>query len=152
MNFFLDTNAVIKIYHEETGTKVLSAFLKRYAPNLILTISDLTPIEFRSSFLRLARTGEADLIMVHEIFRHFDADITRFNIIKIEKDVKTFAIHLLESFAYRRSLRTLDALQLSAALFSHQILCIDRFVSSDKKLLSVAEEFFTIFNPEDEEV
>lgn len=92
MNFFLDTNAVIKIYHEETGTKVLSAFLKRYAPNLILTISDLTPIEFRSSFLRLARTGEADLIMVHEIFRHFDADITRFNIIKIEKDVKTFAI------------------------------------------------------------
>ena len=51
-------------------------------------------------------------------------------------------------FGFKKSLRTLDAIQLSAAIVSHQIFPINYFVGSDKKLLKVAKEYFLIFNPQ----
>lgn len=58
MNLFLDTNALVKLYHEEAGTEALSEFLHRHADNLIITISDISRIELHSAFLRRVRTEE----------------------------------------------------------------------------------------------
>lgn len=33
MNLFPDTNALVKLYHEEAGTEALSEFLHRHADN-----------------------------------------------------------------------------------------------------------------------
>jgi hypothetical protein len=49
----------------------------------------------------------------------------------------------------RRSLRTLDALQLSVALALHRRVTLEAFVCADQGLCSVAqEEGLRIINPE----
>ncbi len=42
MNLYLDTSAVIKLYHRETGSERLLAFLRRNADDMILSIADIT--------------------------------------------------------------------------------------------------------------
>jgi hypothetical protein len=71
-----------------------------------------------------------------------------FNVIEVNHEIKKFAITLLNSVAYKRSLRTLDAIQLSSAIVSHQIVPVDCFVTADKKLLKIAKDYFSSFNPE----
>jgi len=44
MNLYLDSNALIKLYHEEVGTGKLVKLLDDNADNLILTIADITRI------------------------------------------------------------------------------------------------------------
>ena len=149
MNLFLDTNAVVKIYHEESGTGKLTEFLESRSDELMITISDLTKIEFHAALLRYVRTGEIELQIVKDVFRAFDDDLRLFHIIESNSHIKQFAIELLDSTAHEKSLRTLDAIQLSAAIFAHQIVTIDYFVCSDRKLINVANDYFTIFNPND---
>lgn len=148
MNLFLDTNAVVKLYHDVLGTENLLKFLNSYSDNLIITISDLTIIEFHSTFLKRVRTTEIALPLVNKISKDFDADITMFNVIEVNLAVMDLAIKLLDFIASKKGLRTLDAIQLSVAIFSHQFFPINYFVGSDKKLLNVTKEYFAIFNPE----
>jgi hypothetical protein len=59
------------------------------------------------------------------------------------------AERLIQQHGVRRSLRTLDALQLSVALALHQRMTLDAFVCADQGLCSVArEEGLRIINPE----
>ena len=148
MNLFLDTNALIKLYHEETGSKALNELIEANADNLMITVSDLSKIEFCSALLRLVRTKELDLSAVNQIFDSFESDARAFNVINAENTVKSFAIQLLKFYAYEKSLRTLDALQLSTAVICHSIIPIDFFVSSDQRLLNVAVDFFSTLNVE----
>ena len=148
MNLFLDTNAIVKLYHMELGTENLLKFLYTYINYLIITISDITKIEFHSTFLKRVRNKEIDIDRVKKIFDSFELDINMFNVIEVDYIIKSYAIKLLDFTADKKALRTLDAIQLSTALISHQIFKIDCFVCSDKKLLNVAEKYFTVFNPE----
>lgn len=148
MNVYLDTSAVIKLYHRELGSDELLAFLRRYADSLIITMADLTRIEFHSAFLRRVRTGEFELDPVQRVFKAFERDLRMFNLITVDDTIKRLAVLLLDHIAYQRSLRTLDAFQLATAFFSHRFIPIDRFVSSDQKFLNVAQEYFSVFNPE----
>lgn len=84
----------------------------------------------------------------YQVFDSFDNDAKMFNIIEVDHEIKKFAITLLNSVAYKSSLRTLDAIQLSSAIISHQIVPIDYFVTADKKFLRIAKDYFPAFNPE----
>jgi predicted nucleic acid-binding protein len=148
MNIFLDTNAVVKLYHQEAGTDNLTNFLTIHQGDLIITISDLTKIELHSTFLKRARMKQIDLKTVYQFFGSFDNDARMFNVVEVNHEIKKFAISLLNSVAYKRSLRTLDAIQLSTAVVSHQTIPVDYFVTADKKLLRVANDYFPAFNPE----
>jgi predicted nucleic acid-binding protein len=148
MNLFTDTSALVKLYHEEPGTENLSEFIHAHADDLVITISDLTEIEFHSAFLKRVRTNEIERSSARSIFRCFEADKNMFNIIETDNIIKEFSIRLLDLVGGEKSLRTLDAIQLSAAIASHRIIPTDYFVSSDKKLLKVAESYFTVFDPE----
>jgi len=148
MNVFLDTNAVVKLYHQEAGTDNLTNFLTLHQSDLIITISDLTKIELRSTFLKRVRMKQIDLKTVYQVFDSFDNDAKMFNVIEVNHDIKKFAITLLNSVAYKKSLRTLDAIQLSTAIVSHQLVSIDYFVTADKKFLRVAKDYFPAVNPE----
>ncbi len=150
MNVYLDTSAVIKLYHKEMGSDELLAFLRHNTGNLILTVADITRTEFHSAFLRRVRTKEIPIDPVHIVFDAFDRDLRMFNQIPIDEAVKKMAVTLLDRIAPQRGLRTLDAFQLAAALFCHQVLSVDRFVTSDLRFLKVAKDYFTVFNPEDE--
>ena len=112
------------------------------------SISDLTKIEFHSVFLKKVRVSEIDFLSAKKVFTAFDSDIRYFNVIEVDTIVKNFALNLLDLLASIKSLRTLDAIQLSSAIIFHQFVPINYFVCSDKKLLNVAKEYFSVFNPE----
>jgi predicted nucleic acid-binding protein len=73
MNIFLDTNAVVKLYHQENGTDNLTDFLTLHQSDLIITISDLTKIELHSTFLKRVRMKQIDLKAVYQALSHLTA-------------------------------------------------------------------------------
>ncbi len=149
MNCYLDTSALIKLYHQEDGSDKLTAFLKQYAGNLTISVSDISPIEFHSAFLRRVRMNEISLQDVQPIFEALRIDLINYNIAEVDSSVKQIALELLDRCAAQQSLRTLDALQLAAAILSHRFLPIDFFIAADSKLLNVAQSYFPVFNPQD---
>lgn len=78
----------------------------------------------------------------------FDKDFQKFNIIIVDNFIKTLSLQMLDILGTKYSLRTLDSLQLSSAVYANNYSKIDYFVSSDKKLLNIAKEFFQVINPE----
>lgn len=56
MNLFLDTSALIKLYHNEIGTSELLNFIKMNSKELIITITDISKIEFYNSRRRCRGT------------------------------------------------------------------------------------------------
>jgi uncharacterized protein len=148
MNLFLDTSAVIKIYHHEKGTEEFSKYIEDISEELFITISDLTKIELHSALLKKHRTKEITRKNLSEVFQLLDKDFQKFNIIAVDTFVKNIAISLLDNLGLKYSLKTLDSLQLASAIFSNNYSKIDYFISSDNKLLNVAKEFFRIINPE----
>ncbi len=148
MNVYLDTSAVIRLYHREAGSDELVTFLRRHATDLIITVADITRTEFHSAFLRRVRTGEIALEPVYRVFEVFDHDCNMFHMISVDDTVKRMAVMLLDHIAPRQGLRTLDAFQLAAALFCHQFLQVDTFVTSDHRFLHVAQNYFPVLDPE----
>jgi predicted nucleic acid-binding protein len=148
MNLFLDTSAVVKIYHQEKGTEKFTQYLTEISEELFLTTSDITKIEIHSTFLKKYREKQIDDKSLAEIFRLIDKDFQKLNIITVDRFIKNIALSALDSLGLKYSLRSLDSLQLASAIFSNNYSQIDYFVSSDKKFLNIAKEFFKILNPE----
>ncbi|MCD6184728.1 MAG: type II toxin-antitoxin system VapC family toxin [Deltaproteobacteria bacterium] len=148
MHLFLDSNALVKLYHTETGTENLVNLLKENAYDLILTIADISKIEFRSAFLKRVRTKEIELEIVKEAFFCFENDLFMCNVVEVDKAAKSLAINLLDSIAHEKGLKTLDSLQLSTAIITNQIFQFEYFVTSDKILSNIAKDYFPIFDPE----
>lgn len=46
------------------------------------------------------------------------------------------------------ALTTLDSIQLAAAVTAHNLFPVDVFVTSDTKLINIAEKYFKTYNPE----
>lgn len=84
-----------------------------------------------------------------EVFQLFDKDFQKYNIIFVDRIIKNIALFMLDGMGIKYGIRTLDSLQLAAAVFSNNYSKIDYFVSSDKKLLNIAKEFFQTINPEE---
>jgi hypothetical protein len=78
-------------------------------------------------------------------------DIARreFRVIRMTDVHYREAERLIQQHGVSRSLRTLDALQLSVALALHRRVALNAFVCADQGLCSVAqEEGIRIINPE----
>ena len=148
MNLYLDSNALIKLYHAEAGTNEIVKLLDENADNLVLTIADITRIEFYSAFFKRVRKKEIKLETVKEVLSAFENDLYMFNFIEVDNIVKTMAVDLLNTTANKLGLTTLDSIQLAAAITAHRIFPIDRFVTSDRILLNIAKKYFRTFNPE----
>ncbi len=97
MNLFLDTSALIKIYHKEKGTEEFAEYLSNATEVLVLTTSDITKIELHSALLRRLRRGEIEHSHLSETFQLFDKDFTRFNIITTDRFVKNLALYIIDS-------------------------------------------------------
>src|SRR3989304_1571252 len=139
MNLFLDTSAVVKIYHQEKGTEKFSQYLEGISEELFLTTSDITKIELHSALLKKYREKEISKKNLSEVFQLFDKDFQKFNIIVVDRIIKNIALFVLDSMGIKYGIRTLDSLQLASAVFFNNYSKIDFFVSSDKKLLNIAK-------------
>ncbi|NCS87679.1 MAG: hypothetical protein AUK34_03405 [Ignavibacteria bacterium CG2_30_36_16] len=149
MNLFLDTSAVVKIYHQEKGTEKFTRYLTGISEELFLTTSDLTKIEIHSALLKKYRENQIDDKNLAEVFLLVDKDFQKLSIITVDRFIKNIALSMIDSLGLKHSLKTLDSLQLASAIFSNNYSRIDYFVSSDKKFLNIAKEFFQILNPEE---
>ena len=70
--FFLDTSALIKLYHQEAGTERVEEIFRQAEDSLI--ISELAIVELYTSFARKVRTGEVTLQAQEEALRNFEDD------------------------------------------------------------------------------
>lgn len=58
MNLFLDTSAIVKIYHQEKGTDKFTKYLTEISEELFLTTSDISKIELHSALLKNIGKGK----------------------------------------------------------------------------------------------
>jgi predicted nucleic acid-binding protein len=148
-DYFLDSSAVGKNYHAEVGTAEVERLLKE--PGARHFISRLTVIEVPSIFAGKVRTGvitEADFQLLR---RRFLTDVMRrqFDVIRLTGFHYQEAERLINKHATRRSLRTLDALQLAVALDQRKRGMLDHFVCADRSFCAVARlEGLSVINPE----
>jgi predicted nucleic acid-binding protein len=136
--YFLDSSALAKAYHVETGTEKMVALLAE--PNSEIFISSLSVVEIQSVFSQKVREGKIAPLDYAILKQRFGADIqSRKLIVKnLLRPHQKAAEKLLETHANIRRLRTLDALQLGAMMELRKKIGIDHFVCADKHLVEVA--------------
>jgi predicted nucleic acid-binding protein len=146
---FLDTSALVKHYHPETGTPKVD--LLWATPGARLFISRLGAVEAVSVFAKKVRSGiitAADFALLR---RRFFADLRRRRPILVRLLVRHYqeADRLLGQHGLSHSLHTLDAIQLAVALDLRQRGMLTEMVTADRTLLAVAPlEGLVVSNPE----
>jgi uncharacterized protein len=123
MNVFLDTSALVKLYHDEEGTTELMAILTRGIDEIWL--SELAMLEFRSALWKKVRTGELPKSDAVRVVECFENDQNKFRWVRLDPSVILQASALLMKYG-GKGLRTLDSIQLATALHlqSPNLLCL----------------------------
>lgn len=109
---FLDTSALVKLYHWETGSDIIE---KAICDATELYLSEIAKLEFRSAIYKKVRTKDLNLSDAESVIACFEADYTQFNWINVDKSVIQSASELLTKYG-EIGLRTLDSIQLASAL------------------------------------
>lgn len=148
--YFFDSSALIKRYHAEVGTAKTDELLAHQDNKII--ISSLAVSEITSALNRKKNEGKINPELLQDILNEFYREVLdRFTVISLDDSLIPHSIELI----LNRNLRTLDSLQLSAALSVFQLLSEMKFVfvCADQKLLDAAkQEGLETLNPElDEE-
>jgi uncharacterized protein len=146
--FFLDSSALIKLYHQEVGTECVEEVFG--VPDATLIISELATVELRSALVRHVRTGEIAPEAADEALRSFENDCAqRFVLQPLAGGVMEGAKDLLNKHGRQSALRSLDALQLASALVV-QRRSQTVFVCADGCLCRIAtSEGLMVLNPEE---
>lgn len=147
-NYFLDTSALAKHYHVEKGTPEVERILSE--PGSVHYISRLAAIEIQSVFALKVRTQEITAQDLRQVQSHIAADFAarRFPVVKMLQSHFHEAERLIRKHAPTKAFRTLDSLQLAAALGLNSQGKLDYFVCADGKLCKVAEdEGLSVINP-----
>lgn len=138
-NYFLDTSALAKLYHKETGSEYVDRIVQE--PGSRSTISRLSIVEMESVLATKVRTGEIDEQQVEIARRCLRADLSQRRLL-IGPPIQAGHYHtariLLAKYGVTEGLRTLDALQLAIALDLKQTGQITVLVSADQRLCRVA--------------
>jgi len=148
---FWDTSALVKHYHPELGTAKVDALLQ--APGFEQVLSRLGVTEGFSVFAGKVRAGLITQAEFDKLCRRFLAD-TRGKVFSVARLLVAHhkeAEKLLRSHGPKpgQGIRTLDALQLAAALDLRTKGVIDTVISADARLLTAAQaEGFSVVNPE----
>ena len=134
-NYYFDTSALVKLYHEESGTDKVENIFSSEDSTII--ISEFAVVELYSTFYRLLRMNEITNVILKSIIETFQNDCKfRFLIKPINSGIFNGAKELIIKYGSKKSIRTLDAIQLSVSLKMKDIM----FVSGDELLLECAED------------
>ena len=146
-NSYLDSSALVKYYHTEVGSADVLRFVED--PTFRCFISRLAATEVHSAFALKLRTGEIDDTAFDRLWKQFEDDVTqrRFEVVRVLEAHHDEAECLIHKYA-RRTLRTLDALQLAVALDLNRRTTLEWFLCSDARLCEIAREAgLPVFNP-----
>jgi len=134
--YFLDTSALVKIYHREAGSEYC---LELYSNQSHLIISELARVELHSAIFRKQREKQLNAKALKAVQQKFMYDCEgRYEVLQVASLVYDEACGLLSRYATMYGLRTLDSLQL-ATFLNYCEKDLDCFVCADKKLSAVVE-------------
>lgn len=130
---FFDTSALVKRYAEEPGTDSVDALVE--ADDAAVFVTSITVVEMTSAFRRKNNRGECSTETMHELLSAFFTDaLTEFVVLPMDEALFEWSIDLV----FEDDLRTLDSLQLAAALALANDHDEVTFVCADARLVSVA--------------
>lgn len=133
--FFFDTSALVKRYYEERGSETVDEFVEASDADLVIT--SLSIIETVSAFRRKQNREEIDPSQVDRLLgAFFEEALSEFDILPMSESLYGFSFDLV----IEDDLRTLDSLQLSAALSTATEESSPTFVCADRELIAVAED------------
>ena len=131
---FFDTSALVKRYYEERGTAVVDSLIEQ--DNETVVITSLAVVEATSA---MRRKHNSDTLSEEELpllFANFyDEALGNFLVVPLDDVALEHTLDLV----LEDDLRTLDSLQLSAALSFAGAVEELQFVCSDRELATVAE-------------
>lgn len=129
---FFDTSALVKRYYEETGTDTVDELVEN---DRKVVITSLTIIEIISAFRRKYNRGDIRENAVDTLLAAFFREaLDDFLILPMDESIHQFSFGLILD----DNLRTLDSLQLSAALTVQTPETDVVFVCADADLVAVA--------------
>ncbi len=140
MNVYLDTSALVKLYHDEEGSEQLLQFISDNINKIYL--AEIAILEFRSALWRKVRTKEIDEGIIKKVIEYFGMDIDKFYWIKMNENLLETSKNMLTKYG-RIGLRTLDSIQLASAItsksenlyyISYDKLLLDFFVKENLKV------------------
>jgi predicted nucleic acid-binding protein len=130
---FADTSALFKFYYPEDGSEKVEASLLK-ADRVYL--SQIAVIEFSSALMKKVRTRSLDTDSQVLIWNTFvdDLETGQMELIPLDDRHYQKATDIIRSYGQKKDIRTLDSLQLVAALDVHDA----KFLSADKHLSALA--------------
>lgn len=138
-SYFLDTSALAKLYHKETGSEYMDRVLTE--PGSRCVISRLSIVEMESVLAIKVRTGDIDTRDIEIARRCLRTDLNHRRLL-VGPAIQARHFHaariLLVKYGATEGLRTLDALQLAIALELKQTGQVSVFVSAEQRLCRVA--------------
>ena len=136
MKYFLDTSALVKLFHEESGTHIVESIVTDQENEI--WILELVRVEFYSAMCRRYRQKEITEDNFNNVLNDFEEQMKAFNIETMSSVVLNEAEHLMTKYGRHYGLRSLDALHLGAfqLLFDQGWF----FVCADETLCMVANK------------
>ncbi len=136
-SYFLDTSALIKLYHQEAGTDCVDEIFSKKG-NIII-VSELSSVEVYSALARKLRLKEITKEAREEAIKNFERDYRdRFVIDPLDLVVIKRAKSLIEKYGDTKSLRALDTLQLASCVIEKEYKKMV-FVCADTRLIEIAD-------------
>ena len=136
MNLFFDTSALVKYFHDERGTKRVTALIDN--PDHRIWLSELAHVEFASAIHRKFREQALNEEQLEEAFDGFTEVVRAFQVEPLGKPVSEKAGQLIRKHGRTHALRTLDALHLATYVLISEPDW--RFVVADDRLHAVARQ------------
>jgi len=146
VSYFLDTSALVKVYHAEPGWEVMDRIYLGGEP---IGMAVLTLLEFRSAMTRRLKTGSVDTDTFEVALEQFAKDVEdRYEVFSFSDRIVEDAIEFLDNTGLQMQLRSLDALQF--AFYQTHGAPDSIFVSADIRFLDVVRAFgYPTLNPID---
>ena len=140
--YFLDSSALVKRYHHETGSAVVDALFDASDNRLI--ISKLAIVETQSAFARLVREGVLTSSDLSRLVSRLEDDVAGqlLAVAAVSSRRLDDAAQILRTHGLVAHIRTLDAIHLATAYAVHTCRQLAAFVAADKKLSSVSVEVY----------
>ena len=133
---YVDTSALLSLYQRHSRTEEVEA----YCSGAAIVISRLALVEFRSAILKYKRRKEITLKQAREVIEAFRRDLRKYRIVEINYETWRIAGKLIEKHSPERDLRSLDAIQIAAALSLPTRKSVHHFVTLDlHAMANVAE-------------
>jgi uncharacterized protein len=130
MQHFFDTSALVKLYHQEEGSKTVATLFRSKQP---VIISELSKVEFLSTVSKKYRMREINGKTYTALKNRFLSDcLDHFIVIPMVSSIIEMAVDLIDQQGKSHHLFSLDALQIATFILASEGEV--KFVCADKRL------------------